>query len=187
MAQRNMATSIALLNPSMKMKQKRPAIGGKTIKKQGVAMVNKQPGVIVDCDGTLCDVTSIRHHVLGRAGKKKDFDAFHSESIDCPPHQFVVDLVVDLNHHHDILVVTARRERWWWHTKLWLVENDVPHTGLFMRGDDDHRPDYEVKLDILKTIQKTHDVVLAIDDNPSVIDLWKEQKIDTLIVPGWID
>ena len=56
-----------------------------------------------------------------------------------------------------------------------------------MRGDDDHRRDYEVKLDILALIRKTHNVILAIDDNPAVIQLWVDQGIETLVVPGWIE
>ena len=147
----------------------------------------KRDAVIVDCDGTLVDVSSVRHHVLVGAGKKKDFDAFHSESINCPPHKNIVDLVNALSGQHDIFVVTARRQKWWWHTKIWLEENDVSHHYLLMRGDDDHRRDYEVKLDILALIRKTHNVILAIDDNPAVIQLWVDQGIETLVVPGWIE
>lgn len=43
--------------------------------------------VVVDCDGTLVDVSGIRHLLTG-PGR---FDAFHRASIDCPPHQWVVD------------------------------------------------------------------------------------------------
>ena len=39
--------------------------------------------VIVDIDGTLVDVSSVRHHVAGPG--KRNFDAFHRESADCPP------------------------------------------------------------------------------------------------------
>ncbi|MFV8051350.1 MULTISPECIES: hypothetical protein [Mycobacteriaceae] len=49
--------------------------------------------VIVDVDGTLCDVSSVRHFV---AARPKDFDAFHSAAETCPPHTHVLDEVREL-------------------------------------------------------------------------------------------
>lgn len=138
---------------------------------------------IFDVDGTLCDVSSVRHHVLERP---KNFDAFHSGSLDCPPHQWVVDLARSVQEAGGVVVVvTARRERWWWHTVLWLAENDVPYDVLEMRGDRDDRKDYDVKRDILTRLRERYDIVHAVDDNPSVIALWQEEGIPTTVVPGW--
>ncbi|WP_092501608.1 hypothetical protein [Agrococcus jejuensis] len=47
-------------------------------------IADRAPAVLFDVDGTLCDVRSIRHHVDGTG--RRNFDAFHAESIDCPPH-----------------------------------------------------------------------------------------------------
>ena len=44
---------------------------------------------IFDLDGTLVDVNNIRHYV---EGKKKNFDLFHKESINCPPNEKVLFL-----------------------------------------------------------------------------------------------
>lgn len=46
--------------------------------------------LIVDMDGTLADVTSVRHHVLNRP---KDFTAFHAGALNCPAHNWVVEVV----------------------------------------------------------------------------------------------
>ena len=44
------------------------------------------------------------------------------------------------------------------------------------------------KCDILKHIEaRGFDVRLAVDDNPSVIQLWEEHGIQTVVVPGWVD
>lgn len=42
--------------------------------------------VIFDMDGTLCDVQSILHLVLGDPtnGYRKDFDAFYAATVDSP-------------------------------------------------------------------------------------------------------
>ena len=143
------------------------------------------PAAIFDVDGTLVDVSGVRHHVMQRP---KRFDRFHGDAIDCPPHPLAIE------HYHrardlglDILVVTARKRDWLFHTLLWLRENDVEHTEIFMRANNDNRKDYLVKADILREIQRHWDVRFAVDDNPNVIELWRENGIPTITIPGWID
>lgn len=144
----------------------------------------KRTAIIVDVDGTLADVTSIRHHVLNRP---KNFEAFHSEAVHVPPHMHVVDMVNKAkNDGHDILVVTARRARWRDSTAFWLALNGIPSDALYMRADKDGRPDYEVKKEILEKISQTWTVVHAIDDNPNVIRLWEENGISTTTIEGWV-
>ncbi len=53
--------------------------------------------------------------------------------------------------------------------------------------DHDGRPDVEVKADILARIRRTWTVVAAVDDNPSVVGLWRSHGIPTHVVPGWDD
>lgn len=85
-----------------------------------------------------------------------------------------------------VLVVTARRFRWQYHTIFWLAENGVEYDELYMRPDDDHRADVEVKRDILRRIRRDgFEPVLAWDDNPSVIALWEAERIAVRLVPGW--
>lgn len=141
--------------------------------------------VIFDMDGTLANVSSIRHH-LKPVNRRKDFESFHSESVNVPPHRHVVyhaQLAYSLGHA--VLIVTARKHRWRHHTAWWLALNNVPSDMLMMRRDDDHRPDYEVKRDMLHIIGHYYEVVHAVDDNPSVIELWNEFGIPTTVVPGW--
>jgi phosphoglycolate phosphatase-like HAD superfamily hydrolase len=143
----------------------------------------KRTAAIFDMDGTLADVSSIRHHVSGR---HKDFSAFHEASVDVPPHPEVVQAARDAKAAgHDVFIVTARDAMWRNHTAAWLGINDVPSDGLFMRAHKDRRPDYEVKSEIHDKIAQTHDIVHAHDDNPAVIKLWQEKGIPTTVVPGW--
>lgn len=145
----------------------------------------KRQAAIFDVDGTLVDVSGVRHHVMQR---QKRFDRFHGDAIDCPPNQLA------LEHYHrtqeaglDILIVTARKQDWLFHTLLWLRENGIEHTEIFMRGNRDNRKDYLVKADILAQIQRHWEVQFAVDDNPNVIKLWQENGIPTITIPGWID
>lgn len=149
--------------------------------------MEKPSAVIFDMDGTLVDVSEIRHLVTADP-KQKDFDAFHRESVNCPSHKEVVaDLESWWEVGEKILIVTARSDKYKANTGFWLAMHEIPHDALFMRSEGDYRPDYEVKKDILRTIRQAYDPWLAYDDNPSVIQLWREEKITTIRVPGWED
>lgn len=140
---------------------------------------------IFDVDGTLCDVSGIRHYLNNG---NRNFNAFHSESVNCPPHQWVVEMAQETrNNDIAIIVVTARKSRWFNHTWWWLNENRVPYDELLMRDDWDQRPDYEVKNDILTRIRARWNPLFAVDDNPNVIELWQQNGIPAIVVPGWED
>ena len=142
--------------------------------------------VIFDMDGTLADVSSIRHYLKPNINHGKDFDRFHMESVNVPPHDYVVNAAqVAYILGHSILIVTARKHMWRDQTAWWLAMNRVPSDMLMMRGNNDHRKDYEVKKDMLNTIRKAYNVIHAWDDNPNIIKLWEENGIPTTIVPGW--
>lgn len=146
----------------------------------------KRDAVIFDVDGTLADVRSIRHYVVGT--RRKDFDRFHEESVNVPAHAHVAN-AAQVAHllGLDVVVVTARRARWARHTGMWLALNRIPSAAMFMRGNADHRHDVEVKRDILEAIRHSWNVVAAWDDNPKIVDLWRSEGIATNVVEGWIE
>lgn len=147
----------------------------------------KPTAVIFDVDGTLCDVTGIRH-LVASSSSLRNFDHFHRASIFSPPHDYVLDeLHKALADGHHVFIVTARNEKWLELTVNWLGHVGAKFHEVHARGLHDHRPDREVKLDILNKIRETHDVVHAWDDNPAVVALWTEQGIPVTVVPGWAD
>ena len=133
--------------------------------------------VIFDLDGTLCDTTQIVHLI---EGDDKDFAAFHAASADCPPHADVVAAAraqADLGRA--VIVVTSREFVWRDLSLDWLVAHDVPHDALHMRIVGDYRKDVVVKAEILQQIVDDGFTVLeAWDDQPAVLDLWREHGID---------
>jgi hypothetical protein len=146
--------------------------------------MSRRRAVIVDVDGTLADVRSIRHHV---ASKPKNFDAFHAASAHVPANQQAIDFVT--RHHAAgfvIVVVTARLQTWAGVTTTWLDQHvPVPFDGPFHRPDGDFRPDVQVKRDIHRYLSRHYDIRGACDDNPAIVALWDELGIPTEIVPGW--
>jgi len=150
-----------------------------------ISNADKPDALIVDMDGTLANVSSIRHYVT-RPRNEKDFDSFHRASLFVPPNHEVA-MIVDQCHATGmtVFVVTARRSMWERPTRDWLHKHGIPYDALCMRGNQDHRRDVEVKKDILTRIRKTHTPVIAIDDNPSVLALWEAEHIKTIRIPGW--
>jgi FMN phosphatase YigB (HAD superfamily) len=151
-------------------------------------MTTPKTAVIVDVDGTLCDVSSALHHIT-TPGVTKNFDAFHQAAAQCPPTDWVLDWCEDQRAAgHTLVIVTGRMYRHDVSTQEWLMKY-LPHNdfyGPFMRGDDDTRPDTEVKRDIHALLTSpdyyNFDIVAAIDDRPSVIALWRSLGIPTTAV-----
>ena len=142
--------------------------------------MDRQPAVIVDMDGTLCDVSAVAHLLAEPDG----FTAFHHACAQCPPHRAVVEWAVE--HHnrgHAILIVTGRdawsREL----TEKWLAEHlPVPIAGLHMRADKDYRSNITVKREIHASLAQTYEIRAAIDDDPEVVGLWQEVGITVAMV-----
>ena len=138
---------------------------------------------IYDVDGTLANVDPYLHYVRG---SNRDYDAFHRASIDALPNIDVLEMLNNsVNDGHSILVVTSRKEKYRGLTSMWLAKNKIRSHGLFMRADDDGRPDYEAKKDMLDKINILWDVTHAVDDNPNVIRLWEDHGIPTTKIGNW--
>lgn len=143
----------------------------------------KPSAYIFDVDGTLANVDPYLHHVRG---SNRDYDAFHEASIGALPNIEVVQMLNNaVSDQHAILIVTSRKEKYRGLTSMWLAKNNIRSHALFMRADDDSRPDYEAKKDMLDKINTLWDVVHAVDDNPNVIRLWEENNIPTTKIGFW--
>lgn len=135
---------------------------------------------VFDMDGTLADVSGIRHFL-------PNFHAFHSESVNVPAHDWVVDALhrafaAGIN----VVIVTARSSKYMNHTVWWLLLNDIPFDQMYMRKATDNRPDREVKEEIVKRMK--HDgfnPVHAFDDNPAIVEMWQDMGVPVTIVPGF--
>lgn len=150
--------------------------------------MDRQPAVIVDVDGTLCDVSSIRHLVTGENRKRKgSFHDFHVQSEHCPPNRMAVDYVArKFDSGHTILVVSGRQERYRALTHRYVTRH-MPRKweGLWMRPDKDGRPDTLVKKDIYDRLSQKWSIRSAIDDRPEVVALWRSLGLEVVVVPGW--
>ena len=142
-----------------------------------------RPAVIVDMDGTLCDVSTVLH----LQAKSDGFTAFHQGCAQCPPHLAVVEWCI--GHHsrgHEILVVTGRDDWTRQLTLQWLSQHlPVPIAGLHMRADGDFRSNTDLKRDIQSVLALEYDIRAAIDDDPEIVELWLKVGIPAAMVLEW--
>jgi hypothetical protein len=142
--------------------------------------LNRRPAVIVDMDGTLCDVSAVAHLQAEADG----FAAFHQACAACPPHAAVVNWCMDFYRQgHEILVVTGRDA--WAHTLTdqWLLEHlPVRPAAIYMRGAGDLRSNIDVKREIRSQLLAEYDIRAAIDDDPEIVELWSEAGIAVALV-----
>lgn len=145
----------------------------------------KKQAVLFDMDGTLCDVRDIRW-MVARGRQERNFGAFHRASVNCPPHEWVVEAARRAERNSfAVPIVTARSEECRGVTSWWLADHGVPSDGLWMRPAGDFRPDTAVKAGILRRLRQAYDIVGAYDDRPEIVDLWKSEGIPVTVVPGW--
>jgi len=150
----------------------------------GLSSADRRPeAIVVDMDGTLCDVSSIEHLVDRSLSAQRNFYEFHSQSIDCPANPEVLAAVLTSEAAgHAVVIVSAREERWSLLTALWLKEHGVNYADMYLRANGDSRPDSEVKRDIAARLLKKYDVLLALDDREELMPVWNDAGIPVRLV-----
>lgn len=138
-----------------------------------------------DLDGSLDDTRGITHYV--KRPKHRDFDMFHRSSLFTPANPEVLQILRDAQERgFAVLITTARSEKYREVSEVWLNKIGVRPDNMFMRENDDNRPDFEVKHDMYNQKIKPHyDLVRMIDDNTQAIDAWKKNGIAVTEVPGF--
>ncbi len=140
----------------------------------------EKPVVIVDIDGTLADVRHRLHHIRGR---HKDWNAFFEAMGADLPISGVVRWVRHLPPDYRVAIVTGRPEQFRETTMAWLRRHHIPADELYMRPACDHRPDYVMKREVLRSL-KGAPVAFAIEDRPRVCRMWRENGIRCFPIPS---
>jgi len=144
----------------------------------------KPVAVIFDIDGTISDMEYRKHLITGKcsaATMKKNWEEFYKQSIDDTQIDGPMELLrTFLNSHTPIFFCTGRQESNREITCRWLYRFDI-YVGmgstLLMRKEGDRRGGFEIKLDMLKEVQKTHRVILAVDNDEEAIEMYKQAKV----------
>jgi histidinol phosphatase-like enzyme len=141
-------------------------------------MSNRSVVIIVDLDGTLSDC-SHRVHYVEREDKK--WHEFHSSCKDDVINNWCLTIINAMNVRGiQTILLTGRDEKYRQVTLEWLDDHHVPFTELYMRGDQDRRPDSEVKSDVHDIIKDKYDVLFVIEDRKSVVEMWRQKGVTCL-------
>lgn len=140
--------------------------------------------VIFDIDGSLANCEHRRHHVHG---PHKNWTAFFEEACKDTVYEGVANTMHALQSAGETaLVVSARPENYRDLTEIWLYENNIVYTQLYMRKKGDFRPDDVIKKEILdQIILDWGKPWLAVDDRPRVLKMWAENGITTMQVGNY--
>jgi FMN phosphatase YigB (HAD superfamily) len=147
-------------------------------------MPNKIKAILVDLDGTLCDVEHRVHHVQGSV---KNWKSFNELMVDDELNHWCFELMEAMSSRgYKIIFVTGRGEPWRVPTENWLKKHKVKYEHLYMRGVLDHREDSDVKEEIyFNKIEQNYQVLFVIDDRKSVVDRWRKLELICLqCAPG---
>lgn len=121
--------------------------------------------ILVDVDGTVAEKHD-RHPY--------DMSTVHQDTPITP-----ITYLVDLLHYtgYQIVFVSGRFEHARHNTETWLDQHLVSPMrvhDLFLRPDEDYRPDYEIKDEIYRCDVEPHwDVHYVLDDRDQVVSMWR--------------
>lgn len=134
---------------------------------------------LFDVDGTLANNDHRKHHL---EKTPKDWDAFFAGAHADPPHKHIVGLAHILMTIKPVLFATGRVEADRVATARWLLHHGLfagrEPKRLYMRADGDHRPDHEIKLEMLAEIRANgFEPIMVFEDRNSVVKMWREAGI----------
>lgn len=142
--------------------------------------LKSRKAIIFDLDGTLANIDA-RREVLQR--NPKDWNEFFNGIEFDLPNGPIIELFQTLSFTgiYTMIVVTGRPERYRDVSIQWLISQNVTADFMFMRKDGDRREDQIVKKEILEKIRSSAlEIVFAIDDRKSVVQMWRDNGVTCL-------
>lgn len=129
--------------------------------------------IIIDLDGTLCNVAH-RTHLVKQS--PPDWPAFFDACADDTPNPAIAALVrmaVDMGY--PIIYVSGRPETHRAPTEAWLTRYGLDdHALLVMRPAGDYRQDAIVKRELYEQhIAGTYPILFCVDDRDQVVAMWR--------------
>ena len=150
--------------------------------------------IICDIDGTLMNVEARRKLAVSKkkdSDKVMNWDVFldpqNMLELDTPQSDVVMVIKALYNDYNNIIFTSARNER---HRDVTMKQilgclnfDTLDQYGhrpiLFLRADDDFRPDDIVKKELLEDIkQRGFNPTLAFDDRDQVVKMWRGLGIE---------
>lgn len=141
---------------------------------------------IFDIDGTLSDPA---HRLPLIHSEAPNWPAFFDACDQDAPIPHMIDLAFNVAGDDTILFCTGRSDEVKDKTVTWLnryLNFAINPEDVYMRKAGDHRPDTEVKSELMdRIIADGYEPVLVFEDRASVVKMWRERGIPCLqVAPG---
>ena len=153
--------------------------------------------IVFDIDGVLADCSHRLHYIQG---DNKDYDKFYSDEEILKDKALgsgfilfrsILYLLDDINTPNRlkngeeirITLITARNKRCAKATADWFLDNmkrfqkDRFKCNLFMRSENDWRPAYQVKEDLIKDHIGFKNILFAFDDDDKINEMYKKHGV----------
>jgi hydroxymethylpyrimidine pyrophosphatase-like HAD family hydrolase len=145
----------------------------------------KRDAIMVDLDGTLCNLNHRLHHVKGEG--KKDWGKFFRECGDDAVYEDVRSVMEsEMQAGTEIVLCTGRPADYQEHTEKWLVRNEINYASLKMRPKLNYTRDDNVKAMLYRyEIKPYYNVKFVLDDRTQVVVKWRSMGLNCFQVrPG---
>lgn len=128
---------------------------------------------IFDIDGTLADLS---HRLPFIQQTPKDWDGFFGACAADAPIIHMIKLAIDVSlAGANIIYVSGRSDQCREATEDWMRRHALPEGKVYMRKAGDHRPDHQVKVELLEQLRADgHTPIMAFDDRNAVVKMWRE-------------
>lgn len=136
----------------------------------------KRDCVVIDLDGTMCNIDHRLHYVKHENKKENDWKKFFSEIPGDSVNEWCREIHERFFDSVPIVFCSGRSEEYRGETDNWLKRNGIGYRYLFMRPSADSRSDYIVKENILDfEILPRYNPLFFIDDRKQVVDMWRRR------------
>lgn len=142
---------------------------------------------IFDLDGTLADGDHRLHHIQKTP---KDWKAYFRACWADKPIDHMIKIMRAIAADNDIFICSGRSDEVRAETMQWLRDHipdlDLTLEDVYMRVAGDHRPDDELKMEMLAHIRlRGYTVLAAFDDRDRVVAAWRQAGVPCLqVAPG---
>lgn len=141
--------------------------------------------IIVDLDGTVANCDWRLHHIREKPKNwKAFFDGISKDDGIKPLCEILSGVYFNsiLPNRGRIIFCTGRPDNYQQSSLDWIRSHiGIDEATLYMRPRNDHRPDYEVKRDLLKQMKEDgFNPTLVIDDKPEVCEMFMNEGLIVL-------
>jgi len=135
--------------------------------------------IICDIDGTLAD-SSKRAEFLKE--DPPNWEKFFDEKLvsQDDPIEAVLALLDGLSLCYRLIFLTGRMEKHRSITETWffnVCDMMANEYTLIMRSNDDYRPDFEYKEQVLKEQLNADEILFVLEDRQQCVDMWRRNGI----------